>query len=69
MAQDDTYEAPKTEYGHPDLQGVWNFSSSTPMQRPQQFADQEFLTREEVQAGCNKKRQQLLQMLQQQYLS
>ena len=51
MAQDDTYEAPKTEYGHPDLQGVWNFSSSTPMQRPQQFADQEFLTREEVQAA------------------
>ena len=50
-AQDDSYEAPKTEYGHPDLQGVWNFSSSTPMQRPRQFADQEFLTREEVQAA------------------
>ena len=51
MAQDESYEAPKTEYGHPDLQGVWNFSSSTPMQRPAQFADQEFLTREEVQSA------------------
>ena len=49
MAQDDTYEAPKTEYGYPDLQGVWNFSSGTPMQRPQRFGEQEFLTREEVQ--------------------
>lgn len=49
VAQDDTYEAPKTEYGYPDLQGVWNFSSGTPMQRPQRFGEQEFLTREEVQ--------------------
>jgi len=51
MAQEDTYEAPKTEYGYPDLQGVWNFSSSTPMQRPQRFGEQEFLTREEVQTA------------------
>jgi hypothetical protein len=50
-AQDDAYEVPKTEYGHPDLQGVWNFSSSTPMQRPEQFGEQEFLTREQVQAA------------------
>lgn len=54
IAQNDTYEAPKTEYGHPDLQGVWNFSSNTPMQRPRQFADQEFLTREEVQAAITR---------------
>lgn len=51
MAQDDAFEAPRTEYGHPDLQGVWNFSSSTPMQRPREFGDQEFLTREEAQAA------------------
>ena len=54
IAQNDTYEAPKTEYGHPDLQGVWNFSSNTPMQRPRQFADQEFLAREEVQAAITR---------------
>lgn len=51
MAQDDDFEAPRTEYGYPDLQGVWNFSSSTPMQRPEQFGEQEFLTREQVQAA------------------
>ncbi len=51
LAQGDAYEAPLTEFGHPDLQGVWNFSSSTPMQRPERFGDQEFLTREEVQAA------------------
>ena len=25
------YVAPKTEFGHPDLRGVWNFSSDTPL--------------------------------------
>jgi hypothetical protein len=41
------YVAPKTEYGQPDLRGVWNFSSDTPMERPAKFKDREFLTREE----------------------
>lgn len=48
LAQSD-YQVPRTEYGQPDLQGVWNFSSSTPMQRPERFGEQEFLTREQVQ--------------------
>jgi len=30
----DNYAVPRTEWGHPDLQGVWNFNSETPMQRP-----------------------------------
>lgn len=30
FAQGD-YEVPRTEWGLPDLQGVWNFSSQTPM--------------------------------------
>ena len=60
MAQDDTYEAPRTEYGHPDLQGVWNFSSSTPMQRPQQFGDQEFLTQEQIQAAIARQEAQAI---------
>jgi len=30
--------------GHPDLQGVWNFSSLTPLERPAQFADKPVLT-------------------------
>lgn len=46
----DDYTVPRTEYGQPDLQGVWNFSSNTPMQRPRQFADQEYLTDEDIAA-------------------
>lgn len=44
------YQAPRTEWGHPELRGVWNFSSSIPMQRPQALGDREFYTLEEVQA-------------------
>jgi hypothetical protein len=29
---------------HPDLQGVWNFSTITPLERPAEFAGKEFLT-------------------------
>jgi hypothetical protein len=43
-----TYEPPRTAAGHPDLQGVWNFSSNVSMQRPQRFGDREFMTAEEV---------------------
>lgn len=45
---DDDYQVPHTEWGQPDLQGVWNFNSSTPMQRPERLGTQEFLTPEEV---------------------
>ena len=42
------YVVPRTEWGQPDLQGVWNFNSSTPMQRPERFGTREFLTPEEA---------------------
>src|SRR5210317_1929720 len=42
------YTAPRTEWGQPDLQGVWNFNSETPMQRPERFGTREFLTQEEI---------------------
>src|SRR5579864_6250129 len=29
---------------HPDLQGVWNFSTITPLERPAEFAGKEFLS-------------------------
>ncbi len=41
------YVAPRTEFGTPDLRGVWNFSSNTPLERPAQFAGREFITAEE----------------------
>ena len=44
----DAYTTPRTEWGQPDLQGVWNFSSNTPMQRASRYGDRQFLTPEEV---------------------
>ena len=45
-----TTEPPRTVWGDPDLQGVWDYSSITPMQRPREYADREFLTEEEAAA-------------------
>ena len=39
---------PRTPWGSPDLQGVWDFRSITPMERPDELADKEFLTEEEA---------------------
>jgi len=41
-------EAPRTAWGAPDLQGVWDFRTITPMQRPERYGDKEFLTAEEA---------------------
>jgi len=41
-------EVPRTSWGAPDLQGVWDFRSITPMERPADLADKEFLTEEEA---------------------
>jgi hypothetical protein len=46
-AQQD-YLAPRTEWGQPDLQGVWNFSSDIPLQRPSEYGEREFLTEDEI---------------------
>ena len=40
--------APVTPWGTPDLQGVWDFRSLTPMERPEDLADQERFTTEEA---------------------
>lgn len=46
-AQD--WTPPRTPWGDPDLQGIWtNDVTSTPMERPAEFRDREFLTDEEV---------------------
>ena len=42
--------APRTPHGHPDISGVWDFRTVTPLERPEEFADQEFLSEEEVAA-------------------
>ena len=42
------WTAPRTPWGEPDLQGVWDFRTVTPMERPDEFEGQEFLTAEEA---------------------
>jgi hypothetical protein len=34
------WTAPRTAWGDPDLQGVWNYATMTPLERPREFADQ-----------------------------
>ena len=41
-------EAPRTGWGDPDLQGVWDFRTLTPLQRPEDLGDKAFLTAEEA---------------------
>ena len=41
---------PRTPEGQPDLQGVWDFGSVTPLQRPASLAGKEFWTEEEAAA-------------------
>tara|TARA_B110000483_G_C18110901_1_gene509654 strand:+ start:452 stop:679 length:228 start_codon:yes stop_codon:yes gene_type:complete len=31
----DDYEVPRTEWGHPDLQGLFTNETTTPMERPE----------------------------------
>ena len=38
---------PRTPWGHPDLQGVWTNSTTTPLERPADLADKPVLTEEE----------------------
>lgn len=49
-AQSGADSVPRTPDGHPDLQGVWDYGSITPLQRPVEMADKEFLTDEDVAA-------------------
>ena len=41
---------PRTPWGHPDLQGVWDNGTTTPLERPAEFGGREFLTDEELAA-------------------
>jgi hypothetical protein len=43
-----TWVAPHTPWGDPDLQGIWNDATSTPLQRPDKYAGKDVLTDEEA---------------------
>ena len=40
--------APRTPWGHPDVQGTWDYRTITPLERAQQYGDRQFMTDEEV---------------------
>lgn len=42
------YQAPHTAWGHPDLQGIWDRRTITPLERPQRLANKAFLSPEEI---------------------
>ena len=42
------WSLPRTASGVPDLNGVWDFRTITPMERPDEFADKAVLTEEEA---------------------
>ena len=43
-------EIPRTPWGAPDLNGVWDFAVSTPLERPDELGDQTHYTEEEAAA-------------------
>ncbi len=43
-----SWVVPRTPDGQPDLQGVWDYRTATPLERPAEFAGKEFLSKEEI---------------------
>ena len=41
-------KVPRTAWGKPDLEGIWDFRTITPLERPANMAGKEFLTEEEA---------------------
>jgi hypothetical protein len=41
---------PRTPWGDPDLDGVWNYATMTPLERPREFGDKTVLSPEEAAA-------------------
>jgi len=44
FAQKKSYTPPRTADGQPDLQGIWNNSTVTPLERPPELGSKEFFT-------------------------
>lgn len=47
FAQKAPYKAPRTEFGFPDLQGMWTNATITPFERPAKYGDRRAHTEEE----------------------
>ena len=44
----DDWEPPRTPWGDPDLQGIYNYGTSTPLQRPSELAGRTVLSDDEA---------------------
>jgi hypothetical protein len=42
------YTPPKTPWGDPDIQGMWDSRTGVPMERPAEFGNREFMTEQEA---------------------
>src|SRR5438093_7306370 len=42
------YKAPRTPDGQPDLQGIWDYRTITPLERPKELGTKAFFTAEEA---------------------
>ncbi|MCY4265210.1 MAG: hypothetical protein OXE78_10165 [Gammaproteobacteria bacterium] len=42
------YQVPRTTDGHPDLQGVWENNTITPLERPDVFGSKKYLTDDDI---------------------
>ena len=51
------WTSPQTPWGDPDLQGIWDFRTLTPLERPKEFTGKEFHTDKEV-ADLERRRQE-----------
>jgi hypothetical protein len=47
-AEKPTFSVPRTSWGDPDLSGVWDYRTITPLERRPELGDREFYTDEEV---------------------
>src|SRR5262245_41761838 len=48
QSSNQVWKASRTPDGHPDLTGIWTTQTYTPLERPQRYAGQEFLTEQEA---------------------
>ena len=55
VAQTGEWSVPRTTFGQPDLQGVWDFATITPLERPERFGDRAVMTTEESAAFENER--------------
>jgi hypothetical protein len=42
------WKSPRTPWGHPDLQGIWDYRTITPLERPSALSEKQFLTDQEA---------------------